>query len=144
MDKGFKFMRIAGDDTTKKANVYPAFALGCCDFFFQVRNSRGGWDGIQRHIHDGGDPAKSSGLGARVKALPFCTARFIEVNMSVDQPREEDVRGMVGIWGPLGEVGSGENGIIDGGNLSSRTRNYNRSRGQLAGDDSTRGSQYGD
>lgn len=32
MDKGFKFMSIAGDDTTKKADVHPAFALGSCDF----------------------------------------------------------------------------------------------------------------
>lgn len=52
--------------------------------------------------------------------------------MSVDQPREEDIRGMVGIRDPLGEVGSGENGIIDGDDLSSHARNYNRSRGQLA------------
>jgi hypothetical protein len=97
MDKGFKFMRIAGDDTTKKADVYPAFALGCSDFCFQVRNGRGGWDGIQGHIHDGGDPTESSSLSAGVEALPFCAARLIEVNMSVDQPREEDIRGMVGI-----------------------------------------------
>lgn len=144
MDKGLKFMSIAGDDTTEKADVHPAFALGCCDFFFEVCNRRGGWDGIQGHIHDGGDPPKSSGLGAGVKALPFSATRLIEVNVSIDQPREEDIRGMVGIWGPLREVGSRENGIKDGSDPSSRTRNHNHSRAQLAGNDSTGGGQYGD
>lgn len=86
-------MRIAGDNTTKKANIHPAFALGCRDLFLQVRNRRGGWNGIQGHIHNSGDAPKSSSLGACVEALPFCTAGFIEVNMGIDQPREEDIRG---------------------------------------------------
>ena len=97
MDKSFKFMRITGDHTTKKADVHPAFTLGCCNFFFQIRNCRGRWDCIQGHIHNSSDTTKSGGLGTGIKALPFRTARLIKVDMSINQPREEDIRGMVGI-----------------------------------------------
>jgi hypothetical protein len=54
----------------------------------RVHGDRGG-QAVQRHVHDRGDPARGGGPGGGGEALPFGTARLVDVHMGVDQAGQQ-------------------------------------------------------
>lgn len=88
---------ISRDDTPIEADIDPAFTLGSLDLLLEASDGGSGRDGIQGHIHDGGDTTKGRSLGSSIETLPFCPARLIEMDMGIDQTREENMRGIVGV-----------------------------------------------
>jgi hypothetical protein len=54
---------------------------------FQLQSIGGGRNGarIQGHVHQGGDAARSSGLGGGVEAFPFGSAGLVDVHVAVDE-----------------------------------------------------------
>lgn len=138
VDKALELIGIARDDTAIEADINPALALSGSEFLMEIRNSGGRWDGIQWHVHDGGDTAKGSGLSAGIETFPFGTTWLVEVDMSVNQTRKKNMGRIVSVWSPGGKVGGRDNGVENGGDLASRTGDHDSGRCQTAGDDGTR------
>lgn len=92
VDKALQFAGITGDDTAIEAHINPALAMGRRKLLMQSGHGGSGWDGIQRHINDGGDTTKGGGLGAGVEAFPFGAAGLVQVDVSIDQAGQEHIR----------------------------------------------------
>jgi hypothetical protein len=118
LNKSLELFGIAGDNTTIEANIHPTFTLSSLNLLLQTVHSSGGWDSIERHINHSSDTAKGSSLGAGVEALPFGTARLVQVNMSIDQTGQQHMRRVVGIGSISGELRSRDHGIENGGDLA--------------------------
>jgi hypothetical protein len=56
----------------------------------------GHWNAVERHVDDGGDPARSGGSGGAGEALPLGAAGLVDVHVGVDQPGHQH---------PVAEVG---------------------------------------
>ena len=57
-----------------------------------VRTQRGGgWDGIEWHVHYGGDSSHCGSFGGSLEAFPVRPSRLVHVDVAVDQARHEHV-----------------------------------------------------
>lgn len=85
-----QFVGIARNHSTPEGDIDEDLATGCVDLRSQVGHARRRWNGIQWHIADGGEASGSGSLRSRVKSLPFRSARFVDVDMRIDQPGHHD------------------------------------------------------
>ena len=103
LDKGKQLVSVAGDDAAIEANIDPALVLSSSKFYPEAFKCGGGRYGVQWHVDDGGDTARSSRPRASRKAFPFCTAGLVEVDMGVDQARDYEFVAVVHICGRFGK-----------------------------------------
>jgi hypothetical protein len=97
LDEREQLIGVARNDTTVKTNINPALALACSKFLLEAMKGSGGRNGIERHVNDSGDTAAGSSTGTSPKTLPLCSTRLVQVNMSVDQTRNEKLGTVVDI-----------------------------------------------
>jgi len=99
--------QAGGNGTAPEADVDEAVVL--CGFLLgpQSRYVDGGWDAVQRHVDEGGDPACGSRPGSRGKALPVGAAGFVDVHMRVHQAGQQHL-----IVGELHSLGAVRCGVV--------------------------------
>lgn len=144
MNKGFEFGGISGNNTAIKPHIHPTLTLCRLDLLLKGSDSGGGRDGVQRHVKDGSDASKGGRLGAGIEALPFSAARFIKMDMSIDQAGEQNVWRIVGIGRPHGELSRWDDRVEHGGDLAGATRDDYGGGSQTTGDDGARRGHDGD
>lgn len=86
--KGEQFMGIPWNYPTIEPNINPTLSLCSLDLLLQPRDCCSRRNGIQWHINDRGHSARSSSPCASIEALPFSSARFVQMYVCVDQPWE--------------------------------------------------------
>lgn len=119
-----QFGRIFRDYPTIEPNIHPTLTLCSLEFLLQSSDSGGGRDGVQRHINDRRHTPKGSSLGAGIETLPFSPARLVQMDVSINQPRQENVGRIVGIGRPHGELRCGNHGVENRSDLAGTSRQH--------------------
>jgi hypothetical protein len=88
--KRSKLGQVAGYHAAPEAHVDVALPDGCTPLGTQRSYVDGAGDTVERHVHEGGDPASRGGFGRRREALPVGMAGFAYVDVGVDEARHED------------------------------------------------------
>ncbi len=83
--------QVAGDRTAPEAHVDPRLVAGRCALLLERGHGGGRRDAVERHVDDGGDPARGRGAGRGLEALPLGAARLVDVHVGVHQPGEQDL-----------------------------------------------------
>src|SRR5690606_31069823 len=71
----------------------------------QVVHRRGGREGVEGHVDEGGDAAGGRGAGGGPEALPLGAAGVVDVDVGVDQAGQQDVVAEVLQACPVGDGG---------------------------------------
>ncbi len=90
MRQGLQRLGIAAHDAAPCSPIHPSFPLRSASLGLQRIHINGLGRAIQRHVHKRGDAARRSGLRRGGKALPLCSAGFVDMNMSVYQAGQKD------------------------------------------------------
>jgi hypothetical protein len=86
VDQGRQLGEVAGDDPAPEADVDVAAPRGGAPLGLQRRHAGGARQAVERHVHDGGDPAGRRRRGGVLEALPVGAAGLVDVHVGVDQP----------------------------------------------------------
>lgn len=104
INQALKVLVVSRNDATVEPNINPALAPGSFHLDVEVFHSGSRRDSVKRHVDHCSDTTKSSRTGTSPESLPFCSPRLVEVNVSVDQTRKEDVGRVIGVWRAFGKV----------------------------------------
>lgn len=105
-------------DASVEPDIDPALASAGLELFVKALDGRGGGDGVERHVDDGGHASRGGSSGARPETLPLCPTWLVEVNVGIDEARQEQPRTMVHIDCRCGEIVSGNHARLDSDNLA--------------------------
>jgi hypothetical protein len=119
LDEREELIGIARDDTTVETNINPALALACPKLLFKAVKGGGGRNGVERHVNHSRYTTAGSSTGTSPEALPLSSTRLVQVDMSIDQTRNEKLGTVVDIVCASWETGWGEDFGDDGHDLSS-------------------------
>ena len=104
INQALEVLVVPWNDATVEPNINPALSLGSVHLDVEVFHSSGRRDSVKRHVDHCSDTTKRSGTGAGPEALPFCSPRLVEVDVSVNQARKQNVGRVVGVWRAFGKV----------------------------------------
>ena len=79
-------------------------------FLLQCFGGRGDRDAIERHVHDGGHPARRGRAGRGIETLPLRASRLVHVHVRIHQAGQ--YRGVAHVQPPSGARGS--SGLTNG------------------------------
>jgi hypothetical protein len=107
INQAFEVLIVSWNYATIEPNINPALAPGSFHLDVEVLHGGGRRNSVKRHVDHCSDTTKRSGTGASPEALPFCSPRLVEVDVSVNQTRKENVGRVIGIWRAFGKIGLG-------------------------------------
>ena len=82
----FKIVEISRDKSAPQSEIHERTGLGCGAFQFETLAIRRGRTRVQRHLEHGGGSARGRRPRTSGEAFPIRPARFIEMNVRVDDP----------------------------------------------------------
>ncbi|KAJ6441077.1 LOW QUALITY PROTEIN: hypothetical protein O9K51_06871 [Purpureocillium lavendulum] len=118
VDERAQVVGVAGDDAAVEADVDPALAPAGAQLLVEVGDGGGGGDGVEGHVDDGGDAAAGRGARARPEALPLGAAGLVEVDVGVDEARQQQPRRVVDVGGARWEAARRQHLGVDGDDLA--------------------------
>ncbi len=84
---------VVRDRAAPEADIHPWSPAGGGPLEPQRVGRGGGRHAVERHVDQGGDAAGGSRPGRGREALPIGAARFVDVDVGVDQPRQQHLSG---------------------------------------------------
>ena len=81
---------IAGHDAAVEAAIDPELARGGLDLERQGLGRRRDGRAVERHVDQRGDPARGGGAGRRGESFPLGPPGLVDVDVGIDQPRQDD------------------------------------------------------
>jgi hypothetical protein len=108
LDEREELIGIARDDTTVETDINPTLALTRSKLLLEAVKGSGGRNGVQRHVNHSGDTTTGSSTGTSPEALPLSSTRLVQVNVSIDQTRNEKLGAVVDIVCASWETGRGK------------------------------------
>lgn len=97
LDEREQLIGVARDDTAVETNIDPALALARSKLLLEAVKGSSGRNGVERHVNHGGDTTAGSSTGTSPESLPLSSTRLVQVNMSIDQTRNEKLGTVVNI-----------------------------------------------
>ncbi|GAA3212995.1 hypothetical protein GCM10020256_12830 [Streptomyces thermocoprophilus] len=95
---------VVGQGAAPEADVDVGLVPGRLLLDAQVVHGGGGRQGVQGHVHEGGDAAGRRGAGGGPEALPRGAARVVDVDVGVDEAGQQHVVAVVLHAGTGGDV----------------------------------------
>jgi hypothetical protein len=108
LDERKQLIGIARDDTTVETDINPTLALTRSKLLLEAVEGSGRRNGVQRHVNHSGDTTTGSSTGTSPEALPLSSTRLVQVNVSIDQTRNEKLGAVVDIVCASRETGRGK------------------------------------
>ena len=114
--RGFEMVEISRHQPAPQREVGERLVLGDGALFRETLRVDERRRGVQRHVEEGGRPARRTRPRAGRDALPIGAARFVEMHMRVDDAGEHEQAGGVdllarGAFGERGDFSTGDDNV---------------------------------
>src|SRR4029079_15294231 len=97
---------VSRNQSTPETEVRDGDGLECGALAIAVDRGQHARRRVERHVHERGSAASGEGTTTRLTAFPRRSARFVEMDMDVDQPWHDDESVCVDLGTATGDVTS--------------------------------------